>query len=390
MGHHQQRFPRPAAEGLDDAAHEGAAARVQPVQRLVQDQQRGVLDEGAGQEAQALLAAGEGEERTLVEGADAKRVHPPAARLQLLRLRTAVEPDAVVQAAGHDVQRGEVLQVGAVHLGADVADVPLDVPDALARAPLPPEEGDVAGVGLGIVGTDQAEERRLPCPVLAGQGPALAPAHHPVQTVQDGAAAVADADPAEAHHLVRPVVRLPGRQARDAPLRVPVRAGRQRAVRRQVVRQRHLGQDGLVRHGDDVRDERRDVLRARHHEDHLYHARPRQFAQQLGQHLARRGVQPDERIVHDEHPRRARQGLVQLETAHLAAGEQEDALVHQLVQAEQFGQAGGEVRVGGRRQEVAHRGDFVLVVRIPALLVVIVGIGAPVGIAEGNVLHIII
>ena len=132
--HHHQRFARPVAEGVDDAAHEDAVPRVQPVQGFVQDEQLGVLDEGAGQEAEALLAAAEGEEGASLQVADAEGLHPPTAGVQFLRLGATVEADAVVQAAGHDIQGGQVLEVGAVHLGADVADVALDFPDALARA----------------------------------------------------------------------------------------------------------------------------------------------------------------------------------------------------------------------------------------------------------------
>jgi len=40
-----------------------------------------------------------------------------------------------------------------VHLGTDVADAFLDLPDALAGAATAPEEVDVAGIALGVIGS---------------------------------------------------------------------------------------------------------------------------------------------------------------------------------------------------------------------------------------------
>ena len=48
------------------------------------------------------------------------------------------------------------------------------------------EEGDVAGVSLRIVGTDQTEERTFR-PVLSAQSPSLAVHHGPVEAVEDDA-----------------------------------------------------------------------------------------------------------------------------------------------------------------------------------------------------------
>ena len=67
----------------------------------------------------------------------------------------------------------------------------LDVPDAFARPATEPEEADVAGVGLRVVGTDERQQRRLAAAVLPREGPPLAVPYLPVEVVEDGAVAVA-------------------------------------------------------------------------------------------------------------------------------------------------------------------------------------------------------
>ena len=159
MSDHDERFVVPTAEGFDNLLDASAVIGVQPVQGLVQNQQLRVLDKGACQECQALLAARQLQERLVFEGRNSKNIHPPLAHGHLAGLRPLVQADAVVQATGHNLYGGQVLQVGPVHLGADVAYVFLDFPNALACAPFPSEEADVAGIGLGIVGTNQAGRR---------------------------------------------------------------------------------------------------------------------------------------------------------------------------------------------------------------------------------------
>ena len=74
----------------------------------------------------------------------------------------------------------------------DETDVALDVPDGLSAAAGPSEKLDVAGVGHGVVGTDQAEERAFPAAVCSGQGPVLALADGPVEMIEDDALAIPD------------------------------------------------------------------------------------------------------------------------------------------------------------------------------------------------------
>lgn len=66
-----------------------------------------------------------------------------------------------MQTAGHDVDGREVTQVGTMHLRAHIADMAFDVPDALSGSTATAKHLDITGVGLRIVGTDQAEEGRL-------------------------------------------------------------------------------------------------------------------------------------------------------------------------------------------------------------------------------------
>ena len=243
---------------------------------------------------------------------------------------------------------------------------------------------------MGIVRAHQAEQGGLSRAVLSGQGPAFAPAHGPIQVAQDGAVVVADAHTVEAHHLVGRVVLVGVGQGEDAFLQVVAGGGGQSGQGGEVVPAGHLGQDGLVLHGDDVGDERGNVVRARHHEDDLQRPQARQLVQEFEERVPRVGVQPDEGVVHDEDEGACQQGLGYLELAQLAAGEQDDALVQQGSQAEDVEEAVRQLRMGRGAQQVAHQGDFVLVVGIPPLLVVVVGVGAAVGVAEGDVLHIII
>ena len=81
------------AEGLDDVLHQAAIRVVEAVQRLVEDEQFWVLDEGTRQEDEALFAARHLEERALGKVLDAEDAHPPPALLLLLFGRLHVEPN---------------------------------------------------------------------------------------------------------------------------------------------------------------------------------------------------------------------------------------------------------------------------------------------------------
>ena len=178
---HDERLVRTLAELTDNLTDKTAIAVVEPMQGFVEDEEFGVFDESPGQEAEALLTAAEAKERCVGHLFDAEDMHPSQAGSSPLWTRTDIESDGVTQSAGYHVDGWNVFKVCSMHFGADVTDVSLYLPDALARATTPPEELDVAGVGLRIVGTDQAEQSAFAGAVSATQGPSLAFANGPVE-----------------------------------------------------------------------------------------------------------------------------------------------------------------------------------------------------------------
>ena len=86
---------------------------------------------------------------------DAKDVHPLAADGVFCLFGLGIKSNRVLQPTCHDTDGGDVLTIAAVHLWRHVADMLLDVPDAVATASLVSEECDVAGIALWIVGTDE-------------------------------------------------------------------------------------------------------------------------------------------------------------------------------------------------------------------------------------------
>ena len=101
-------------------------------------------------------------------------------------------------------------------------------------------------------------------------------------------------------------------------------------------------------------------------------------------------IQADERIVHDEDAGGGQQGFGELELAQLAATEQDELLAEQRFHLKQAEQLTGQLVVLGASQLLADDGGIVLVVGVPPLLVVIVGIGAAVGVAKGDVLDVVV
>lgn len=189
---------------LDDLRGHQAVGVVESVEGLVEDEEIGGFDEGAGEEAEALLAAGHTEEGAFCEVVDAEASHPGETGLALLGTRTNVESYAVVQSAGDDVNSWQIAHISAMHLWTDVADMALDVPDAFSRAAFSSKEFNITGVGLWVVGTDEAEECGFAGAVGALQCPVLAAADGPREVVEDGALAVADGDVGEAEDRPSP------------------------------------------------------------------------------------------------------------------------------------------------------------------------------------------
>ena len=82
----KQQLRRPFAnQHINEAAHQLAVERVQPLQRFVKDQQSGVFDQGADDQRQPLLPPGEAMERR-IGGAfvDTQNIQPVLHQLMLL------------------------------------------------------------------------------------------------------------------------------------------------------------------------------------------------------------------------------------------------------------------------------------------------------------------
>lgn len=159
MRYHNHGFVLAATEGFDDVFYKTAVAVVESVERFIENQQFRILDKGSCQENEALFAAGELQETTVFKTFQSEDFHPEAALVHIFFLRLYIEAYGIHQAACHDADGWQVALVRAVKLRRYVADVFLDVPDAFAAASRIVEEGDVAGITLRIIGTNQTEER---------------------------------------------------------------------------------------------------------------------------------------------------------------------------------------------------------------------------------------
>ena len=125
------------------------------MQGLVQDDQLWVFDKGTGQQRQTLFTTRQLQEGTVCQRGNAKDVHPPATALIVLWGRYGIESDGVHQTTGHNADDRQVALVRTVHLRGHIANVLLDVPDALPGTSRTVKQGDVTGIALWIVGTDE-------------------------------------------------------------------------------------------------------------------------------------------------------------------------------------------------------------------------------------------
>ena len=146
---------------LDDGCGTQAPFVVETVEGFVEDEEVGRFDESSRQEAEALFAAAHVQEHPVGQMLNAENAHPGEAGLPLLGPWTYIQPYTIVQPTGYDIYGRQVALVGSVHLRADISDMAFDVPNALARSTSPSEQFYVAGISLGIVGTDEAQERGL-------------------------------------------------------------------------------------------------------------------------------------------------------------------------------------------------------------------------------------
>ena len=76
-----------------------------------------------------------------------------------------------------------------------------DLPYAFACATLSAKQGDVASIRLWIVGTHEAKQGGLPCPIIATESPMFFASYHPVERLQYGAIAITDRDGIEAYNF---------------------------------------------------------------------------------------------------------------------------------------------------------------------------------------------
>ena len=96
MGHHNHGLVPTTAEGFYDFPDATAVVRIQPMQRFVKNQQFGVFHKGTRQQGKALLAAGQLQERLVLQMRHTENIHPPLAHSHLASMRTFVQTDAVV------------------------------------------------------------------------------------------------------------------------------------------------------------------------------------------------------------------------------------------------------------------------------------------------------
>ena len=88
---------------------------------------------------------------------DAEYAHPPSAFLAFGFICSGVETYGILQSACHHLYHRDVMMIGTMHLGRDIANMALDLPDALARTSFPAKQTDVTGIGLRIVGANEGE-----------------------------------------------------------------------------------------------------------------------------------------------------------------------------------------------------------------------------------------
>lgn len=98
----------------------------------------GSFTKARASKAKALLAAGQLQERLVLQMRHTENIHPPLAYSHLAGMRTFVQTDAVVQSGSYDFDGRQVSQIGTVHLRTDVTYMLLDFPNALSVPRLRP------------------------------------------------------------------------------------------------------------------------------------------------------------------------------------------------------------------------------------------------------------
>ena len=157
VGDEQQLAAAGLQQTLDEAAYQLSIEWVEPLQGFIQDQQARVLDQGSYDEQQSLLTKGEAVEWRLCQRLHAQQRQPLLGQPQSLIAGCLIEADGVkITGEDHRQWRGTdpVVQVQA---GADVTDMLLDLPDALATAASSAKQSQIIAVTLGVIAGDQGE-----------------------------------------------------------------------------------------------------------------------------------------------------------------------------------------------------------------------------------------
>ena len=190
--HVQDRRFAGVADAFDQREDELPIHVVEPEARFVEDQQRRVLDHGPGDERQALLAERQPGEWLIGAAVHAEECQPVVGDGLLCVGAPGVEADAVVEAGDDDVLQAGADPVLPLQRRGHVADVLLDLPDALAGAALEAEDVDVVHVALGMIAGDQREQAGLAASVRSADLPVLVGLDRPVEVFEDEVVGVAN------------------------------------------------------------------------------------------------------------------------------------------------------------------------------------------------------
>ena len=137
-------------------------------------------------------------------------------------------------------------------------------------------------------------------------------------------------------------------------------------------------------------NERRNIIEHRKHKDDLHRRQPGEAFEQGEKQFTGRCIQTNKRIVHYQYPGGSQQSFSQLKFAQLPTGKENDLLVQQRLDAEEFKQFLFQPFIFDFPQHLPHGGSIFLIVGIPALLIIIVSICCTVCITKSNVFHVII
>ena len=169
MARHQHGRMLLVGEVIEEVQHAAAVDVVEALGGFVEDEQRGLLDEGAGDQGEALLAVRQMLERHVALFAETHERQPALGVLQLRGGRLVIEADGVEEAGNDDLHRGACHAVVAVQLRAHNAEALLEFPDGLTAATPFAEQGEVVAVALRVVAGEQAQQGRFAGAVGPGQ-----------------------------------------------------------------------------------------------------------------------------------------------------------------------------------------------------------------------------